>query len=279
MRTVASGHELLEAPRPDGDAVWFSDLTGGVWRADPDGQHLVVPKRRMVGGIALHAAGGVVVTGRTVCHVDDGGSRDLLSADGTVFNDMCTDRRGRIWVGASSHVDDADLPQQRAGFIYRLESGGRAAVVGNAIGIPNGMAFSPDESTLYVVDSSTRQILAGALSSDALGPLNVLIDMSQGLPPDFGFPPALPTPDGLAVDEEGGIWVAMLGSGTVDRYTPDGRHDRTITVGHRLVTSLAFGGTDNHDLFITTGRTNGSGGELLTTPAPVRGTPHTATTI
>src|SRR5439155_4179919 len=75
MELLASGFGLIEAPRVDAAGhVYFSDVTGGsVYRLAPDGSRsTVVPKRRGVGGLALHAEGGVVVSGRDVVHVRDG---------------------------------------------------------------------------------------------------------------------------------------------------------------------------------------------------------------
>jgi sugar lactone lactonase YvrE len=61
-------------------------------------------------------------------------------------------------------------------------------------------------------------------------------------------------PDGLAVDVEGGIWVALFGAGEVRRYTPDGHVDEVVEVPTPAVTSCAFGGPDLGELYITTGR-------------------------
>jgi len=78
METVAAGFGLVEAPRADAAGnVYFSDVTqGGVYRLAPDGaRSTVVPKRRGIGGLVLHADGGVVVSGRDVVHVRDGERR------------------------------------------------------------------------------------------------------------------------------------------------------------------------------------------------------------
>src|SRR5262245_53505358 len=102
METLAFGYGLAEAPRVDEQGrLYFSDvLGGGVYRWSPDGTvATVVPKRRGVGGLVLHADGGLVVTGRDVVHVRDGESRPLLAVDGVVgFNDLTTDRHGRVFV-------------------------------------------------------------------------------------------------------------------------------------------------------------------------------------
>lgn len=255
--------------------AYFSDLYGGVYRVDARAEvALVVPKRRPVGGIALHAEGGIVVTGRTVCHVRDGRSQDLLAIDGVVFNDLCTDEHGQVWVGGSALAVDGTRPDQRTGSIFRIGLDARADVVFDGLGIPNGMAFSPDGARLYVVDSSARTVYA--VDQRAREPsLEVFIDLSGGGPPDFGFPPRDPTPDGLAVDDLGGVWLAMLGRGTVERFDSAGHPDVVIDIGTPLVTSLAFGGPDRSDLYVTTGGSDVQPiGSLLRHPTSFSGVPH-----
>ena len=104
VETLASGYGLVEGPTVDGEGnLYFSDvLGGGVYRRDPDGDiTTVVPKRRGVGGIVLHADGGVVVSGRDIVHVRDGENRTLYSIDGVPgWNDICADSAGRVYAGS-----------------------------------------------------------------------------------------------------------------------------------------------------------------------------------
>ena len=81
LETIASGYGLIEGPRVDAAGnLFFSDVTnGGVYSRSPSGEiSTVVPKRRGVGGIALHADGGVIVSGKNICHAKDGTSRILF---------------------------------------------------------------------------------------------------------------------------------------------------------------------------------------------------------
>ena len=267
---LASGYQILEAPRPDLDgSVWFSDLTGGVHRRTDAGDvEVVVPRRRSVGGIAIHADGGAVVTGRSVCHVTATGSRDVLAVDGVVFNDLACDDRGRVWVGGSSSVDD-----RRTGSVYRVDERG-ASVVLDDLGIPNGIGFSPDGRRIYVVDSATRHVLTAEIDGDTVRNVEIWVDLSRGAEAEFGFPPSLPTPDGLAVDEDGGVWIAILGGDRIQRFTSNGHADVAIDVPG-LVTSVAFGTLDPHALYITTGiDAAGRGGCLLVTHVHAPGQPN-----
>src|SRR5262245_14607313 len=104
FEVLASGYGLVEGPNEDAaGAIVFSDvLGGGVHRVDPSGAvSTVVPKRRGVGGIALHADGGVVCSGRDIVHVRDGVTRTLFGIPGLPgWNDLCTDAAGRVYAGA-----------------------------------------------------------------------------------------------------------------------------------------------------------------------------------
>jgi xylono-1,5-lactonase len=276
MEALVSGHDLLEAPRPDLEGgVYFSDVSqGGVHRLGINGVvGIVVAKRRGVGGIVLHADGGVVITGRSVCHVDGDVSRDVLAIGGVVFNDLCCDADGRVWVGGSRAAEGAGRSGRRSGSVYRIDPNGHVVEVCDGLGIPNGMGFSGDGTRLYVVDSAVRQIFALAVDvSGEVGERAVFADLSRGGSADFGFPPRQPTPDGLAVDEVGGVWVAMLGAGSLQRFDPEGRLEATVDVPASHVTSLAFGGPDRRDLYITSARESDEiSGALFHTSASVAG--------
>src|SRR5258706_9522126 len=101
---LASGYGRVEGPAIDTDgSLLFSDvLGGGVYRRSPAGAiETVVPKRRGVGGIALHAHGGIVCSGRDIVHVHNGETRTLLHIDGVAgWNDIATDAGGRVYGGA-----------------------------------------------------------------------------------------------------------------------------------------------------------------------------------
>src|SRR3989442_6262137 len=104
FEVLASGYGLVEGPNEDAaGAIVFSDvLGGGVYRVDAAGAvTTVVPKRRGVGGIALHADGGVVCSGRDIVHVRDGQTRTLFAIPGLPgWNDLCTHADGRGYAGA-----------------------------------------------------------------------------------------------------------------------------------------------------------------------------------
>jgi gluconolactonase len=256
---------LLEGPTVDGaGGVYFSDvIQGGVHRWSPDGIEQVVPKRRGVGGIVLHEDDGVIVTGRSVLHVRDGKSRELLSLDGvTGFNDLATAPDGSVYVGALRfHPFAGESPVP--GEIWRLAAGAEAAPVAGGVLWANGIGFSPDGTTAYGSDYARSCVVAWDIEADgSLSSPRVFAQMPDG------------SADGLAVDAEGGAWVAAGAAGNVVRFTPDGRPERTVDVPASFVSSLCFGGGDMRDVYITTGD-----GTLLRGRSEVPGLPLTPARI
>jgi len=244
MDELASGFSLLEGPTVDNEGgVSFSDvLKGGVYRWSEGGVEQVLPKRRGIGGIVLHSDGGVVVTGRDVSHVRDGESRVLLALDGvTGFNDLATAPDGSVYVGALRfHPFKGDPPVP--GEIWRIGAAGDAAPVAAGVLWANGIGFSPDGRVAYGSDYARKCVLAWEVEDDgALSSHRTFAEMPAG------------SADGLAVDVEGGVWVAMGDSAEVARFLPNGSLDREIDVPGPFVSSLCFGGDDMRDVYITTG--------------------------
>jgi gluconolactonase len=240
MEALVWGYGLIEGPRADGEGgLYFSDVTrGGVYRRSSDGEVMtVVPKRRGVGGIALHADGGVVVSGRNVCHVRNGETRLLFERpDIPGFNDLFTDVEGAVYVG-SLRSDPFRGGDRVPGELWRIGVDGEASELYGGVGLSNGIGFSPDGRRLYHCDTAARSILVSEPGRTKPEPFARL---------EVG------APDGLAVDADGGVWVASFGGGCVLRYAPDGRLDRRLEVPARNVTSLCFGAEDRRDLLVAT---------------------------
>jgi gluconolactonase len=241
---LASGYGLVEGPTedPHGGIVFSDVLGGGVYRVDRGGAvTTVVPKRRGVGGIALHADGGVVCSGRDIVHVRDGVTRTLCRVPGLPgWNDLCTDAAGNVYAGALRFaVFDRDA-QPVPGECYRISAEGEASVLYGGVLHANGIGFSPDGRTLYHSDTRSGVIFVHDLDRAGAAGKRRTWEMTDG------------QPDGLAVDVEGGVWVASAGGGRVDRYRPDGRVERSVAVPARIVTSVCFAGPDRCDLIVTT---------------------------
>ncbi|MEE8165018.1 MAG: SMP-30/gluconolactonase/LRE family protein [Myxococcota bacterium] len=242
---LATGYGLIEGPRVDsGDNLFFSDVQGGgVYRRAPDGDiTTIVPKRRGVGGIALHADGGVIVSGRNVCHVKDGNTRVLFDLeDAAGFNDLFTNDSGQVLVGSMGSNPFEPSEPHKTGGLYLIMAEGKATRLYEDVSLSNGIGFSPDHRTLYHSDSARNHVIVHDLD-EADRPVNrrALADTPKLFP------------DGLAVDEEGCIWVADYGAGCVRRFRPNGDPDMHIDVPASRVTSLCFGGSDSRDLYVVT---------------------------
>jgi sugar lactone lactonase YvrE len=244
VETLASGYGLVEGPTVDGDRnLYFSDvLGGGVYRRDPDGEiTTIVPKRRGVGGIVLHADGGIVVSGRDIVHVRECENRRLFAVDGVLgWNDICADSAGRVYAGSLRFpVFDPDV-EPVPGELWRIDAVDRAVVLYEGVVHANGVALSPGERTIYHSDTRNNVILVHELADDGT---------ARGRRA-FHFPPG--APDGMAVDAQGFLWVASARGGCVARLTPDGEIDRVIDIPAQTVTSLCFAGGDQHDLYAVT---------------------------
>jgi len=245
FETLASGYRLVEGPTADdrGGLVFSDVLAGGVYRRDASGEiETLVPKRRGVGGIALHADGGVVVSGRDLIHVRDGDTRTLFSLEGLPgWNDLCTDAEGRIYAGSVRFAVFDPQAEIVPGECWRIDAPGRATRLYDGVVHANGIGLSPDGRTLYQSDTRADVVIAHDLADDG----SVSGRRSFAVQPDGH-------PDGLAIDEQGGVWVAIAGGGRVDRFLPDGRVERSLPVPARIVTSVCFAGEGRRDLIVVT---------------------------
>ena len=247
FETLAEGYGLVEAPCPDGSGgVLFSDVVGGgVHRWTPAGVETVLPRRRGIGGLVPHAEGGIVVSGRDLS-LDE---RTLLPAPEGVagFNDLVTDDEGAILAGALRFNPLAG-EEPAPGEVLRLAPDGSAAVFADGITWPNGIGLAPGGATVYVNDFAAGEVLA----FDAEGGQRRVLASVEG------------SPDGLAVDADGRIWVALGPAGAIARYTPDGVLEERIDTPAEFVASVAF---DGESLLVATM------GALLRADAGVAGRP------
>jgi len=245
VETLAFGYGLLEGPRPDpAGGLYFSDVTkGGIYRRDADGTiSVVVPKRRGVGGILLHADGGIVISGRNLCHVRDGQTRMLFERDDIPgFNDICTDAAGRVYTGSMRDNPFSTATERIPGEAYRIDGPGVAVELYDGVALTNGIGFSPDGARLYHADTSEQVIkVHDVVDGDVVPSSGAVFAHVDGLP------------DGLAVADDGSVWVALYGSGCVRRFGPDGEAVGDVPVPARGVTSLCFAGADLRDLIVVT---------------------------
>jgi len=154
------------------------------------------------------------------------------------MNDGKCDAAGRFWAGTMA-LDE----RPGAGSLYRLDADGRVHTMVRGVTISNGLDWSADGRLMYYVDSPTHSI--DVFDFDAATGAIANRRTVVRVPPEEGIP------DGLTLDTDGCIWVALWGGGAVHRYTPDGTRDCVLRVGARYTTSCIFGGSDLRDLYIT----------------------------
>ena len=186
--------------------------------------------------------GWVLGAGRGFVHLAlDGTQRTIaqVAPAGTRMNDGACDPQGRFWGGTL-----ADDHHTGGGALYRLDRTGQTEVVLEDLTISNGIGWSPDGRTMYLVDSGPRVVHAFTFDGDrgTISAGRVLVTV----PEDIG------APDGMTVDAAGDLWVAIYGGGRVNRYAPDGSLRDVYPIPARECTCCAFGGPGLHRLFVTT---------------------------
>lgn len=246
-----AGNLLGESPIWDDarERLWWIDIHGRTlhkWSQATG--HGARPLPQQVGCIGLADGGGLVCGARTGFYRLDPETTQmevivepLSGKQHERFNDGRCDRRGRFWSGT---VQEQRVPGIAS--LYRLDARGTCVHVQGDLTVVNGLAFSPDERTMYVADSHIRTVYSMPYDAHTgeVGPRTVFACFDEGT----GLP------DGATVDAEGCLWIAAIHGGRVLRYTPSGRLDRVIEVPVSQPTSCEFGGTDMGTLFITSAR-------------------------
>jgi sugar lactone lactonase YvrE len=165
---------------------------------------------------------------------------ELWDDENLRMNEGGCDPDGRFYCGSMAYDK-----QPGAGAVYRLDPDATVTVVLEGVTVSNGLDWSPDGSRAYYNDTDTYR--TDVFDYDAESGLTARRPFVE-VPPDVG------RPDGLTVDSDGGVWVAMNGGGAVHRYTPEGDLDVVVEVPARKVTACTFGGPRLDELFITTSR-------------------------
>lgn len=228
-----------------GGLRWVDMLAGDVLALGDDGS----VRRTHVGTIAaaIRPRGG----GGAVVGIERGFA--LESPDGTIvplpalwsdpgvrMNEGSCDPHGRFYCGSMAYDQ-----RPGAGALYRLDADGTATVVLRGVTVSNGLEWSADGARAWYVDTHTQRV--DVFDYDPVRGLTnrrPFVDLSaEGL-----------RPDGLAVDGDGGVWVALSNGGAVRRYTAAGRLDVVVPLPVRKVTACTFGGERLDQLYVTTSR-------------------------
>ncbi|MEP7205663.1 MAG: SMP-30/gluconolactonase/LRE family protein [Casimicrobiaceae bacterium] len=241
--------ELGEGPlwSPREQSLYWIDVTRRlIFRHDTrTGKTWTHSVSGMPGSIALCENGGVLAAYRTgLAHIDlatGTETRIPSSIDFGIerFNDGKCDRRGRFFAGTMDKTMVAPV-----GALYRVDPDRSVTRLAEGIRLSNGIAWSPDDRTMYHCDSRPGVVYAYDYDIATGTPSNrrVHIDFT-----DRGY-----HCDGCTVDAEGFLWIAEVGGWHVGRYAPDGRRVSGIELPAKRVSSVMFGGPDLDTLFITT---------------------------
>jgi L-arabinonolactonase len=253
------GEGVLWDPRSR--RVWWTDIHGKkLWSFDPASSaasSFAVPAR--VCCFAPRAQGGLLVAfaeGFAFYDLASGARQDVAAFEpelpGTRLNDGRTDRAGRFVAGG---MDEAN--GQPVSSVWRVDADRTAKRLFGEVACANATCFSPDGRTMYFADSPRRTIEAIAYdpATGAIGARRAL-----------GKIEGPGVPDGACTDAEGYVWVAIWEGDRVERWSPDGRLDRTVEVPVHKPTCCAFGGANLDVLYITTSRLGSSEADLQRQP-------------
>lgn len=265
--------ELGEGIRWTGSGIVLVDILAGRLLSAPDDPtaalHTVAQLPVPLGAVAPltgHSGTWVAAAGTGICLLHPDGGTDWLARpedDAPTpmrMNDAVADPFGRFWAGSMAY--DAE---EGAGSLYRLDRDGTVVRVLEGITVPNGPAFTPDGGVMYLADSARGVVRRYPVDpvTAALGAPRDFVTIGEG------------SPDGMAVDVEGAVWIAVWGTGTVRRHLPDGTLDRTLRLPARQPAGLCLA----HDvLHITTAHVglpapDPDDGAVYTVRVDVPGTP------
>ena len=231
---------------------WSDILTGRLfWYEPATGRSSQCYEGRMVGGFTIQADGSLLLfmdkgtvavwrNGEIVRTVIDSIPAELEQR----FNDVAADPEGRVFCGTMP----LDNVERRSGRLYRLDPDGSYRVLLEGVGISNGIGFSPDRKFFYYIDSLDDIVWLFAYDR-ATGELT---DRQMFLE----FSAENGSPDGLTIDRDGDLWIAMAMGGALVQYSPEAELVRRIELPAKFVASVAFGGVDLTQLFVTTGLTD-----------------------
>ncbi|MFG2772320.1 SMP-30/gluconolactonase/LRE family protein [Streptomyces sp. NPDC048350] len=239
---------LGEGPTWDATAqrlIWVDILGSRVHTYTPaTGRRTVMATEQHVGAAKPCADGGLVVNLRDgIGRYGRNGAFAWLLRDpvpGRRGNDAAVAPDGALWAGTMRY-DEAP----GGGNLVRLDPDGTACETLPGVTVSNGIGWSPDGSLMYYVDSPTRRIDICPTGAELATHRRPFVTIETGA----GFP------DGLTVDADGCVWVALWDGAQLRRYTPDGTLDRVVPLPVRRPTACAFGGPELRDLYITTART------------------------
>jgi len=251
---------------------WADIARGRMFRYDPgSGRHEMFYEGEAMGGFTIQEDGALLLFGKkgAVKILCDGRQttivEDIPEERDSRFNDVIADPEGRVFCGTMPTKD-------RPGRLYRLDIDGSVVRVVDKVTGSNGLGFTPDRKRMYYSDSFDHCIYLFDYDRDtgAIANQRVFVHVT----PEDGFP------DGMTVDAEGFVGLALWDGSCLVRFAPDGTEERRVRFSAKKVSSLIFGGPDYTDIYVTTAggdkkETEGAGaGALFRIRPGIRGVPE-----
>lgn len=243
--------------------LWVDILGHLLFIYDPaTGKNRGINLLQAVGTVVPRAKGGVVVALHNgFARLDPETERMTPIADpeadlpGNRFNDGKCDPAGRLWAGTMAFDGMNDREQ---GALYCLDADGAVTRKLGRISISNGIVWSADARTMYFIDTVKNDVRAFDYDLETGAIANERVTVRNDGDGHF---------DGMTIDAEGMVWIALFGGGAVKRYDPQtGEHLATIELPVSCVTSCAFGGPDLDQLYVTSGSYRLTAAELAEQP-------------
>ncbi|WP_406106934.1 SMP-30/gluconolactonase/LRE family protein [Streptomyces sp. NBC_01003] len=251
---------LGEGPTWDAEAgrlIWVDILGSRVHTYDPaTGRRTVMATEQHVGAAKPRAGGaGLVVNLRDGIGLYGPGGKDFrwLHRDpvpGRRGNDAAVAPDGSLWAGSMAYDETPG-----GGNLLRIAPDGTATEILGDVTVSNGTGWSPDGTLMYYVDTPTRRVDVFDVDGQQVVHRREFAVVEEGA----GHP------DGLTVDADGCVWVALWDGSALRRYTPSGALDRVVELPVKRPTACAFGGADLADLYVTSARVG------LDAPSPYAG--------
>lgn len=226
---------------------WVDSRAPALKRWDPrDGSVKTTALPSVVGSVAFRERGGMLAalqSGLYFLDPQSGALQTVAQPEAHLpenrFNDGRCDRAGRFWAGTMS-----DSKREPTGSLYRLSVDGSCERIRSDVIVPNSIAWSPDDRTMYFADTYRQVIRAWDfdLASGEVSNERVFCDTT-------GHPGR---PDGSCIDADGCLWNAEYGGWRLVRYTPTGKIDRVIAMPVANPTCCCFGGANFDTLYVTT---------------------------
>ncbi|PND56282.1 gluconolactonase [Mycobacterium sp. ENV421] len=267
---LASGFCFGEGPRWFEGLLWLSDMLGdAVHTISIDGSVTTVElPGHAPAGLGFRPDGTLLIVSterRLLLGYDGEAVTEIADLSGIApagLGDMVVDAHGRAYIGSQA---------REGGIIARVDPDDSVTVVAGDLDFPNGMAITPDGGTLIVAESIGRRLTAYDINADgSLSGRRVFADGLDG------------PPDGIALDEAGGVWTSMTLAHQFERVVAGGEVTDRIDIGDRAAIACILGGPDRRTLFLVSAPdaypqrlvgTRGSGVEMVRVEIPGAGFP------